>query len=38
MAILKKRYDNLNNEKKIKNGIFNFKNILKNIYAPRPKK
>ena len=38
MAILKKKYNNLNNEKKIKNRMFTFKNILKNIYAPKPKK
>ena len=38
LALLKKKNDKLNDEKKIKNRMFTIKNIIKNIYAPRPKK
>lgn len=38
LAILKKIDKNLNEEIKIKNRLFTVKNILKKIYAPKPKK
>jgi len=38
LAILKKIDKNLNDEVKIKNRLFTVKNILKKIYAPKPKK
>jgi len=38
MAILRKKNNQLNEENKIKNRLFNIKNILKNIYSPKPKK
>ena len=38
MAILEKRKDKLNYEKKIKNRLFSLKNILKKLYAPKPKR
>tara|TARA_Y100001970_G_scaffold245411_1_gene312439 strand:- start:320 stop:949 length:630 start_codon:yes stop_codon:yes gene_type:complete len=38
MAILKKKNNQLNEEKKIKNRLFTIKNIIKNIYTPKPKK
>ena len=38
MAIIQKKSDQLNEEKKIKNRLFSLKNIIKNIYAPKPKK
>ena len=38
LAILKKVDQNLNDEIKIKNRLFTIKNLLKKIYAPKPKK
>ena len=38
LALLKKKNNKLNDEKKIKNRMFTIKNIIKNIYLPRPKK
>ena len=38
MAILRKKNNQLNEENKIKNRLFTIKNILKNIYSPKPKK
>ena len=38
LAILKKIDKNLNEEIKIKNRLFTVKNLLKKIYAPKPKK
>jgi len=38
LAILKKIDKNLNEEIKIKNRLFTIKNLLKKIYAPKPKK
>lgn len=37
LATIKKINNDLNNEKKIKNRLFSFKNILKNFYRPAPK-
>ena len=37
LATMKKINVNLNNEKKINNRLFSFKNILKNFYRPSPK-
>ena len=37
LATLKKINNHLNDEKKIKNRLFTIKNILKNIYSPKPK-
>jgi len=34
---MKKINENLNNEKKINNRLFSFKNILKKFYRPSPK-
>ena len=38
LAILRKKNNELIKEKKIINRMFTFKNILKRIYAPKPKK
>lgn len=38
LAILKKIDKNLNEEVKIRNRLFTVKNLLKKIYAPKPKK
>ena len=38
LAILKKIDKNLNKEVKIRNRLFTVKNLLKKIYAPKPKK
>ena len=38
LAILKKIDKNLNEEVKIRNRLFTIKNLLKKIYAPKPKK
>ena len=38
MAILKKKNNQLNEEKKVINRMFTLKNLIKNIYAPKPKK
>ncbi len=38
MAILKKKKNQLNQDKKIVNRMFTLKNLIKNIYAPKPKK
>ncbi len=38
LAILRKIDKNLNDEVKIKNRLFTVKNLLKKIYAPKPKK
>ena len=37
LATIKKIDNGLNYEKKIKNRLFSFKNILKNFYKPTPK-
>ena len=36
MAIIEKKKNKLNHEKKIKNRLYTLKNILKKIYAPKP--
>tara|TARA_Y100000389_G_scaffold201559_1_gene244536 strand:+ start:1036 stop:1665 length:630 start_codon:yes stop_codon:yes gene_type:complete len=38
LAIFSKKANYLKEEKKIKNRLFNLKNLLKKIYAPKPKK
>ena len=38
LAILKKKNNQLNEEKKVINRMFTLKNLIKNIYAPKPKK
>lgn len=38
LAILKKKGSLLKKEQKIKNRLYNLKNLIKNFYAPKPKK
>ena len=38
LAILKKKNNQLNEDKKVINRMFTIKNLIKNIYAPKPKK
>ena len=38
LAIFKKKDHNLNEEYKIKNRLLTLKNLIKNIYAPKPKR